>query len=138
MYERPRLSYLGGAMSAISQWRDSTDERMQRIYQAVTSAHSMGDLTLYAFGRRFGLSSSYLSRVFKQAAGTSFRDLVVHTRQNCAAELVRTTDLSIKEIAAQSGYKHVSDFSACFKRIHGVSPTEYRFLCGTSTVTSRV
>jgi hypothetical protein len=47
-------------------------------------------------------------------------------RMRKAAELLSATDLSIKEIAADVGYKHVSDFCHHFKQVYGLASSEYR------------
>ena len=117
MYGRPRLSYLGSDQNRTQDWR------IRRIEDAMMST---GAITLNAFGQELGLSASYLSKTFKHVAGRNFRSLLLQTRHLRAAELLRETDLPVKEISARCGYKHVSDFSASFKRVYGDSPTGYR------------
>ena len=43
-----------------------------------------------------------------------------------AAELLRTTDLSVGEIAAMVGYAHQGKFGEIFRRTYGCSPLAYR------------
>ena len=47
-------------------------------------------------------------------------------RVNRSKILLRTTDLSIAEIAARTGFFDSSNFIACFKRQTNQKPTEYR------------
>lgn len=42
------------------------------------------------------------------------------------AELLRTTELSLAEIASQVGYESQSKFSTTFKNLYGVLPKDYR------------
>jgi len=67
-----------------------------------------------------------LSRLFKKETGVSFRQHVREVRMRKAEEMLRRTLLSIKEIAAEVGYKHVSDFDHHFKEVYGMTPREYR------------
>lgn len=73
-----------------------------------------------------GLERKYLSKLFKSATGLSPQDYLIHFRLNKACELMKNPSLSIGEIAYSVGYKDQLLFSKMFKKLKGVSPTEYR------------
>ncbi|TBL80440.1 AraC family transcriptional regulator [Paenibacillus thalictri] len=73
-----------------------------------------------------GLERKYLSKLFKQATGLSPQDYLIQFRMNKACELMGNPSLSIGEIAGSVGYKDPLLFSKMFKKLNGVSPTEYR------------
>lgn len=58
--------------------------------------------------------------------GTSFKDLVEDVRKNLALEYLRSTVLSVEEIALRLGYSDAPSFSHAFKRWTGSSPRESR------------
>lgn len=81
---------------------------------------SFGDVA-----RALGRSERSLSRSLA-AGGTSFRQI----RDACHAEraqaLLRTTHLTLAEIAARTGYDDAANFSRSFKRLTGMSPGAFR------------
>ncbi len=101
-------------------------DRASDIVRQAASHSSFEIVKLSGLARDLGVSAGYLSRKFKDEFGVSFRSLAFRSRQARAAELLQITNMSVKEIAAQAGYRHVSDFSASFRRIHQMSPTAYR------------
>lgn len=73
-----------------------------------------------------GVSDVYLRRLFKKqfdAAPTAF---VIRERMNLAKELLENEDLSITEVALQTGYRDPLYFSRLFKKQTGLTPSEYR------------
>lgn len=73
-----------------------------------------------------GVSSFYLSKLFKEEMGETFINYVTDRRLNKTKKLLLETDLSIKEIAGQTGYSDQNYFSRQFKYKFGISPTDFR------------
>ena len=94
---------------------------------AVVRAECGRDLTLAYVARRVHSSRRQLQRVFREVAGTGFRDYVARVRLERAAELARADPARpMTEIARAVGYTNPSSFSAAFRRHHGVPPSEVR------------
>ena len=72
------------------------------------------------------LSPSRLRRVFKQETGTSLMRYLRDARMERAKELLETTFVSVKEVAARCGISSVSHFVRDFEKTYGHSPTEHR------------
>ena len=72
------------------------------------------------------LSRFQFSRNFKKAQGLTFRDFVVQTRIQRAAELMRRPALTVTEAAFMAGFNDLSYFSRVFRKQLGVSPSQYR------------
>jgi AraC-like DNA-binding protein len=87
--------------------------------------HYRSNLSLESCADQFGLSPYTLSRAIKQATGINFIDYLTNLRIEQAKELLRTTTMKMNEIADQVGYQHTY-FNRIFKKIEGVSPTQYR------------
>lgn len=83
-------------------------------------------LTLEGLAQRVSLSPFYFSRVFKQEIGYTVRDYLILTRVNAAKFYLKTTTLSLKEIAYRCGYSSDSTFCTTFKRVAGKTPLGYR------------
>ena len=83
-------------------------------------------LTLEATASELSVSPVYLSRMLKKELGDSFISLLTGIRIRKAIQLLNGTELSIHEIAEQTGYESQHYFSTAFKKVIGVSPNKYR------------
>ena len=73
-----------------------------------------------------GLSVSHYSALFRRATGYGALEYQTRLRMGAARELLDTTDRPVASVAAQVGFSDALYFSRQFRRIHGMSPTEYR------------
>lgn len=71
------------------------------------------------------ISNDYCSRIFKKETGRTLAQYVLEKRVEKAKRLLES-DLSVKNVALQTGYSNFSYFSKVFKEITGVTPMEYR------------
>lgn len=72
------------------------------------------------------ISSSRLSHLFKQATGMSPLDYVIRVRVDRACGLLTSTRRNITDIAFDVGFHDSSYFSRAFRKLTGVSPSEFR------------
>ncbi len=79
-----------------------------------------------ALAKRRGVSLAYLSRLVRETTGESCTDLLQKKRICKAEQLLKTTDLSVREISEAVGYSNSSYFYRLFKRVSGSSPREVR------------
>ncbi|HEY5030019.1 MAG TPA: AraC family transcriptional regulator [Candidatus Angelobacter sp.] len=75
------------------------------------------------------LSSSRLGHLFKIQMGVDLGHFLANERLEKAAELLRRTELSIKQIAATVGYHHSSSLDRGFQNKFGVAPADFRRKC---------
>lgn len=87
-----------------------------------------GELSLSTIADTLYLSPNYLSRIFKQEVGEPFIEYTVRVKMNEAKRLLEQSSRKVYEIANELNYKDVNYFSKTFKKIFGVSPSEYREL----------
>jgi two-component system response regulator YesN len=83
-------------------------------------------ITLEDVAREINVSPQYLSKLFKEETGENFIDYLTSIRIRIAKNLLEGDDLSIKEICYSIGYSDPNYFSRIFKKIAGVTPTEYK------------
>jgi AraC-like DNA-binding protein len=84
------------------------------------------DLDVGEVARMVGLSTSHLARLFKRRTGRSLHQTLIAIRLRRAQELLRDPELSIKEVAALTGWSNQLYFSSAFRACHGVAPTQAR------------
>ena len=73
-----------------------------------------------------GMSPSHLSALFRRATGSGPGAFHTSVKMARARSLLDTTSASIGEVASAVGYADPLYFSRHFRRVHGVSPTQYR------------
>ena len=76
--------------------------------------------------RHVGLSHTPVDKAFRTALGTSVQKEIVRVRLESAARLLKTTSLSVGEIARRSGFTRSEYFCSCFRAKYGAKPSVYR------------
>ena len=84
-----------------------------------------GPPTLEELGRKIGCSHFYLSRIFSAQTGQTITQCLRQLRMEKAAELLRSRELNVTEVALEVGYHSLSHFSATFHAAFGCCPGLY-------------
>ena len=94
------------------------------------------DISLAQAAAQLGLSENYIGIYFKKHTGLCFTDYLNRTRCFHAAQLLRETNCSVKEISFAVGFHAPEYFSRKFRALFGVSPEKYRKnICSADTGT---
>ena len=89
-------------------------------------AHFQEDISLQDIAGAFGYSDVYFCKLFKQNFGMNFIGFLNEYRMNRAKELLKDPLINIKDISAEAGYRDANYFTRVFKRMTGMTPSEYR------------
>ncbi len=100
------------------------DNILHYIEENFTEQLKIEDLSMLAF-----VSPTTFSRQFKALVGCTFKEYVQKLRIESACKLMRGTDMKIIDIAASVGYRDLKHFNAVFKRILGLTPSQFRSNC---------
>ena len=73
----------------------------------------------------FGFSQNYLSSMFSRYSGSSFVEYITEMKVAAAKELLAQGDLKIYEVADRLGFENSFYFSKVFKKVEGISPSQY-------------
>lgn len=124
-----KLELLDGITSGVQTGRGRAQrEAMRKIGGALTymlqNLHK--PVQMSTLGALAGISMSHFFHLFKLATDFTPNDFLIRARMCRACELLRGTDLSVKEVAASLGYDDPFYFSRLFKSVNGVSPRGYR------------
>ena len=84
------------------------------------------DVTLESLAASYRISVSYLSHVFKAAAGMPIMRYLLCCRIDAAKQYLAESELSVGEIAKLCGFHDISNFGRTFKKETGLSPRQYR------------
>jgi len=83
-------------------------------------------LKLEALAKKAGMSPEHFCRSFKQAFGVPPLEYAMELRMDEVVRGMADPSLGVGELAAQAGFKDMSNFSKTFKRRFGVGPAAYR------------
>lgn len=86
------------------------------------------ELTEESTAKALGVSTSYLSRVFKRGMKKTFSAYVTSIKLREAERMLIATDISITEIGECVGFSTSAYFIAKFRESHGMTPAKYRKL----------
>lgn len=100
--------------------------RRVRDMRAYMEGHLQEKLTIPEVCRRFYLSPTSFKKYFRAMYGQSVHRWLQHQRLERAAQLLRTTRLSVLQIAQSVGYSALSQFNAAFKQHFHLTPRQYR------------
>lgn len=110
---------------SMTQYFSQQTELIKEIHQLLTD-HLDQRFTIEELSKRYLINTSTLKEVFKAVYGLPIASYMKEYRIRQAMKLLRDTDATIAEIAAQVGYETQGKFSKAFKDIADMLPTEYR------------
>ena len=76
--------------------------------------------------RKFGYSKSYLSRLFREMSGRTLAGYAADLKIERAKRLIRDGNLNFTQISELLAFDNPQYFSRVFKRITGMSPSEFK------------
>jgi two-component system response regulator YesN len=107
---------------------DASDEfgYKEQIKTLLDENMTSPDFSLGVLADEMGLSSGYLSGLFKKLFGASFQDYLIAQRMERGKLLLLTTHLKNYEIAEKIGFEDPNYFSTRFKKEFGQTPSQYK------------
>ncbi len=102
--------------------------RRVRFLRAVEElgGEPLDEITLPAFARRAGLSERHVSRLFQLELGKTFREHLAELRLERAKALLRETEMTVLEVAGETGWSSLAHFNSVFRRRVGFTPSQFR------------
>lgn len=88
-------------------------------------AHFAETISLQEAADYMGFSKYYFTRLFRQQIHTTFYDYLMHKRISAAQSLL-SSDMTMTEIAFQTGFNNLTSFCRSFRKYTDCSPSEYR------------
>jgi AraC family L-rhamnose operon transcriptional activator RhaR len=83
-------------------------------------------ITLHEAAAKLAISERQLQRQLNKLTGMNFTTYVQHARLDTCCQYLRETSDKISDIAARVGYQDMKFFNQLFKKIIGVTPSQYR------------
>lgn len=109
-----------------SRKKSKNEERKNQVLEYIQDNYA--DSSLYApmIAEKVGISEKYLYNFVKEQTGKSLGDYLLGLRMDKAAELLKKTQMPIKDICFAVGFNSENSFYKAFKRAYGLTPTKFR------------
>lgn len=114
------------AMLNMAEFRKRKDRKSVEIIKEYIQKHYNEDVNLNKIVEVTFLSSCYVSDLFKNKTGENIIDYLTRVRIEKAKTLLKDVKIKTYEVSQMVGYEDATYFSKVFKKVVGVSPTEYR------------
>lgn len=137
--ERDGCSAVAARLGESTRPKRPIDWRVDRILQFVdTHDGKLGwDLNDLCLHLELGITGPHAAKLFSRQTGIGIREYAKERRLALAAQQLRGTTDSVKQIALELGYRTPNDLRRQFKRRFSLNPTEFRTAHHQSTVSKR-
>jgi two-component system response regulator YesN len=88
--------------------------------------YSDSSISIGLIAQHLGISEGHLSHLFKKETDYTLLNYLTRYRIHKAMGLLKDCRVKVYEVAEQVGYRDITYFSATFKKLVGVSPSEYQ------------
>ena len=92
----------------------------------ITEHYENPELCVSEIAEHVGISEGHLSHTFKKETDYTVAAYITRVRMRTAMKLLNDCRNKVYEVAEQVGYRDIAHFSSSFKRIVGVTPSEYQ------------
>lgn len=105
---------------------EKQDERTISGITGYMQEHLCEEISLSILSKEFHLNPQYVSQLFKNEIGVGFLTYLTNVRLEKAKKLLVSTSLSIAKVAEQCGYSDYRVFTKVFKKMEGITPSQFR------------
>lgn len=110
----------------LRQVKDTNEDYIIQKSSRYIDEHCCDNLTLPELASQFHLHPNYFSFLFKRKYGITVRDYILKTRIEKAKQMMNDRCFRLIDIALACGYQDASHFNRAFKKVTGISPSQYR------------
>lgn len=112
----------------------TSGEDVVRILKSYIDEHLAESFGLTQLAQKAGYTPSYLSSLFTKATGQGVTEYICRNRIARAQELLGSTQLKVMQVCYDVGFRDLTHFNRTFKKMVGVTPTQYRHLHASRAV----
>ena len=123
-----RNTFRAAARAIYANKNINTESMVRRVKQFIQENYNDPNFSTAMLSTRFNISQSYLCHIYKCTENTSINNYMTLLRMERACALLTGTQLSIVDVSAKIGYLDPHYFAKVFRKLKGITPTEYRRL----------
>ncbi|HHW67838.1 response regulator [Defluviitalea raffinosedens] len=110
----------------IKRMKENKISDVTRKAKAFINENFAKDIKLEDVSKAVNISPYYFSKLFKEETGENFIDYLTSVRIRHACNQFKNKEISIKEVSYDCGYSDPNYFCRIFKKVTGLTPTEYK------------
>lgn len=117
----------------VSEWFSIYAKMQSDSFNAITVSaievlkqNYTGEISLEDLAIKLNVTPQYLSKVFKEDTGVTFKEYLTELRIEMSKDMLRSGEYSIKDICYEVGYNDTSYFIRAFKKFEGLTPKDYQ------------
>lgn len=118
--------YITNKINEINNIKKSRASALLAMAVAYLEHNYLKEISLEDVATIIQISPFYLSKLFKKEVGENFIDYLTKIRIHKAKEFLSNPLCTIKDVCYQVGYRDPNYFARVFKKICGITPTEYQ------------
>lgn len=115
-----------GGNAGIFPTKESMESHIVVDIKKYITSHLEESVRICDICREFGYSKSYISKIFREQTGETLSSYGTKKRIECARVLIREGNLNYAQISAKLNFDNPQYFSRVFKRVTGMTPSEFR------------
>lgn len=133
------VTWLFSAVTALSVFLEEARRSQNYTQQACAYVleHLNQEFTRQDIADHVHLSQNHLARLFRKETGMSISDFILQERMKRAFRLLTGTKLAVGDIALKCGYENYSYFLTLFRRVSGMTPSQYREKYGAQSTNTK-
>lgn len=105
---------------------DTDNRYVQAAMSYISTNYADNSLSIGRVAEALGVSDGHISRLFKQELDISINNYLTRFRIRRAMDLLKDVQVKVYEVAEQVGYLDIAYFSNTFKKLTGISPSDYQ------------
>jgi AraC family transcriptional regulator len=102
--------------------------RLKKVLEFI-DANLDKNISLSALAQAANMNLSYFATLFRKSMRVSPHQYVLNRRVEWAKRLLRDSKRSVLEVSLEVGFDHPNNFARVFRRMAGISPSEFRRDC---------
>lgn len=122
------IDFYAGVLKMIGELRKRKDKKLVEVVKDYIFKHYNEDITLNKIAEIVYMNPSYICDLFKNQTGEHFVVFLTRVRIDKAKTLLKDVKIKTYEVGQMVGYEDPTYFSKVFKKVVGVSPSEYKSL----------
>ncbi len=124
--EKHVSGFISDVCAMMPETQDKRDDRIEKIKMFITENISDSNLSVTYVSDKFNLSRSRISTYFKEGCGVGIAEFIIAKRIEIAKEMLLNSEHTVTLIAEKTGFSSLVAFVRAFKRIEGITPSQYR------------
>ncbi|MCM1156071.1 MAG: AraC family transcriptional regulator [Ruminococcus flavefaciens] len=122
------VTELFGQLTLAPSMKNHTENQKQIYYDIMDyiKTNISHNIKISEIAATFGYNEKYISHRFAEVCGIPLKQYILKTKMDTANYMLTDTNKSITEISRELGFPDSHNFSRTYKKITGLSPSEYR------------